>query len=180
MKKILIAASLILSVNAVSAQKYFTRTGNISFFSHTPMEDIKAVNNEVSSVLDATTGEVRFIVPINSFKFQNALMQEHFNENYMESTKFPKAEFKGTVSNISAAQLSKNGTYNTTVTGKLTMHGVTKEVSVPSTIIVKDGSVTANTKFTVQTADYSIKVPTEKVAKSIEITVSSILAPAKK
>ncbi len=114
------------------------------------MEDIKAVNNEVNSLIDAATGEVHFIVLINSFKFENALMQEHFNENYMESTKFPKAEFKGTAANINAAQLTTAGTYNTTVTGKLTIHGVTHDVSMPGTITVKDGAATAVTKFTIK------------------------------
>jgi len=180
MKRIFLVTALILSITPAFAQKFFTRTGNVSFFSHTPMEDIKAVNNEVASVYDAATGEIRFIVPVNSFKFKSALMQEHFNENYIESSKFPKAEFKGTVANITAAQISKNGSYNSIVTGKLTIHGVTKDVNIPCILTVKDGSVTAATKLTVQTADYAIKVPSEKVAKAIEITVSSILAPTKK
>ncbi len=180
MKKLLIAGSLMLFMTPAFAQKYFTRTGNISFFSHTPMEDIQAVNNEVSSALDVSNGELRFIVPVNSFKFKNALMQEHFNENYMESTKFPKAEFKGIASNVTAGQVLKGGTINTTVAGKLTIHGVTKDVTIPGTITVKDGNAVLSAKFNVQTADYSIKVPSEKVAKTIEVTVSSILVPLKK
>lgn len=97
MKKIILLAATFGLQQAVQAQKYMTRSAQVSFFSSTAVENIEAINNEVASVFDAATGELVFIVPIKSFKFDRALMQEHFNENYLESDQFPKADFKGKI-----------------------------------------------------------------------------------
>lgn len=182
MKKVVFALLLVLGSSAVFAQKYMTRTGKVTFFSSTPVENIEAFNNEAASVIDAKTGDVVFQVPIKSFKFEKQLMQEHFNENYMESDKFPKAEFKGKIANPGSVDFTKDGSYTVKVQGKMTIHGVTKEVSLPGTIVVKGGSVTANSKFNVRTADYGIKIPSVvagKIAETIEVTVNSILNPVK-
>jgi polyisoprenoid-binding protein YceI len=179
MKKFVIAVALLGMTTGAYAQKYMTRTGKVSFFSATSMENIEAFNNEVASVLDAKSGDLVFQVPIKSFKFEKALMQEHFNENYMESDKYPKAEFKGKVTDISKVNFSKDGTYSVTTSGKMTMHGVTKDVTIPGTITVKGKDVTANSKFKVKTADYKISIPKVvegKIAKEIEVTVNSILS----
>lgn len=180
MKPIVIFSALALTMmsTAADAQKYMTRTGKITFFSSTPMENIEAFNNEVSAVADASTGEIVFQAPIKSFKFEKALMQEHFNENYMESDQYPKAEFKGKIANMPAANFAKDGTYNVTANGKLTMHGVTRDISVPGTVTVKGGDATVNAKFKVRTADYGIKIPgmvEGKIAKEIAVTVNTIL-----
>jgi polyisoprenoid-binding protein YceI len=178
MKRILVVACLALVSQAAFAQKYMTRTGRITFFSSTPMENIEAFNNEVAAIADAGSGELVFQAPIKSFKFEKALMQEHFNENYMESDKYPKAEFKGRIADISKVNFSKDGTYNVTAAGKLTMHGVTHDISVPGTITVKGGDATINSKFKVRTADYGIKIPAlveGKIAKEIAVTVNTIL-----
>jgi len=179
MKRMILAALLICSAAANGlAQKYMTRTGKITFFSSTPVENIEAFNNEVSGVVDARSGDVLFIVPIKSFKFEKALMQEHFNENYMESNKFPKADFKGKIANLGEVNFAKDGTYNTKLQGKLTIHGVTKDVTLPGTVTVKGNTVTANAKFAVKTADYGIRIPSlaeSKIAKQIEVTVNTIL-----
>ncbi|HEY0108825.1 MAG TPA: YceI family protein, partial [Fibrella sp.] len=162
-------------------QKFMTRTGKITFFSSTPIENIEAVNNDVSSVMDAKSGELVFMVPIKSFRFENATMQGHFNESYMESDKFPRAEFRGKILNLGDVNLAKDGTYNTKVSGKMTIHGVTRDVTAPGTITVKGGKLTATSKFNVRTADYGIKIPAmtaKKIAESIEVTVNSILSPA--
>jgi polyisoprenoid-binding protein YceI len=175
---VLMLAGIALTAQVAVAQKYMTRTGKITFFSSTSLENIEAFNNEVAAVADAGSGEVVFQAPIKSFKFEKALMQEHFNENYMESDKYPKAEFKGRIANMSAANYSKDGTYNVTATGKLTMHGVTRDVSIPGTITIKGNEATINSKFKVRTADYGIKIPTlveGKIAKDIAITVNTIL-----
>jgi polyisoprenoid-binding protein YceI len=119
-----------------------------------------------------------FQVPVKSFKFEKQLMQEHFNESYMESDKFPKAEFKG---KMNATDLSKDGTYKTVVNGKLTIHGVTKDVQIPGTIIVKGAELTLNAKFNVATADYNIQIPSVakgKIANQIEVTINSVLKKA--
>ncbi|RYD57335.1 MAG: YceI family protein [Sphingobacteriales bacterium] len=178
MKKLMIAALVLCSTGNLFAQKYMTRTGKVTFFSSTPVENIEAFNNEVASVVDAKTGDVVFQVPIKSFKFEKALMQDHFNENYMESDKFPKAEFKGKIADLSGVNFAKDGTYNVKINGKLTIHGVTKDVSMPGTIVVKGSSITASSKFNVATADYNINVPKVvegKIAKQIEVTVNTVL-----
>ena len=179
MKRIILAAVCICSVTVSGyAQKFMTRTGKVTFFSSTPVENIEAFNNEVSGVIDSKTGEVVFIVPVKSFKFEKALMQEHFNENYMESNKFPKADFKGKIINLGDVNFSKDGNYNTKLQGKLTIHGVARNVTLPGSVTVKGNSITANTKFKVNTADYGIKIPSmveNKIAKQIEVTVNTIL-----
>lgn len=178
MKKSILLIAVLMMGNMAFAQKYMTRTGKVSFFSTTPVENIEAFNNEAAAVLDSKTGDVAFQLPIKSFKFEKALMQEHFNENYMESDKFPKADYKGKITDISKVNFAKDGTYNVSSSGKMTIHGVTKDVTIPGTITVKGSEATMNSKFKVKTADYGIKIPSmvvTKVAKEIEVTVNSIL-----
>ena len=163
---------------SATAQKFMTRSGKVTFFSATPVENIEAFNNETAAAINSATGDVVFQVPIKSFKFENQLMQEHFNESYMESDKFPKAEFKG---KMAPADISKDGTYKTMVSGKMTIHGVTKDIQIPGTITVKGGELTMNAKFMVATADYKINIPSlaaGKIAKQIEVTVNTILKKA--
>jgi polyisoprenoid-binding protein YceI len=179
----MMAIVLAVCVSPAFAQKFMTRIGRITFFSATPLENIEAFNNEAAAVLDGGTGDVAFQVPIKSFKFEKELMQEHFNENYMESDKYPKSEFKGKIAAPSAVNYAKDGTYNVKVSGKLTIHGVTKEVAVPGTILVKDGAVTLNAKFMVKPADYGIRIPSVvkgKIADQIAVTVNSMLKPLQK
>lgn len=176
---------LINSALLVNAQttKYFTRTAHIDFYSHTPMEDIKADNNQVSAILDVTNGEFAFTCLIKSFEFPKALMQEHFNENYMESDKFPKSTFKGKIKDMSKVDFNKDGEYAVVVAGSLTIKDKTNEIEVPGTIIVKDGKITAKSKFKVRPEDYNISIPAlvkEKIAKEIEVTVDAVMEPFKK
>lgn len=178
MKKLFLVAAISALVLPASAQKFMTRSGKVTFFSSTPIENIEAFNNEAAAAINSATGDVLFQVPIKSFKFEKQLMQEHFNESYMESDKFPKAEFKGKISGV---DLTKDGIYKTTVSGKMTIHGVTKDVQIPGTITVKAGELTLNAKFNVATADYKINIPSVaagKVAKQIEVTVNTILKKA--
>lgn len=155
---------------------YMTRNGQISFFSSTPLEDIKATNNEVASVINRKTGSVQFIVLIKSFRFRKAAMQDHFNgKDYMDSDHYPKAELKGNISNISAVDFTKDGTYPATVEGTLNMHGVINKIRIPGNITVKGSTINANAVFTVKLADYKISVPTivsKKVAEKVEVTVN--------
>jgi polyisoprenoid-binding protein YceI len=178
MKKIIFVIALITISTNLFAQKYMTRTGKVTFFSATPLENIEAFNNETSGVMNAANGEFIFQVPIQSFKFEKALMQEHFNENYMESSKYPKAEYKGTITDISSVNFKKDGAYKVNTKGKLTIHGVTKDISVPGTVTIKDKAATVNTMFKVNPKDYNISIPSlveKKIAKEIEVTVNSIL-----
>jgi YceI-like domain len=165
---------------AANAQKYMTKNGYIGFFSHTPMEDIKGDNNQVASILDVSTGEIVFQALIKSFHFDRALMEEHFNENYMESDKFPKSSFKGKITNLSSIDFSKNGTYSVTVEGDLTIHDVTNKISTGGTIEVVTGGINANSKFKIIPEDYKIIIPgvvRDKIDKTLEITVSMKYAP---
>jgi polyisoprenoid-binding protein YceI len=168
---------------SANAQKYMTKNGYIGFYSHTSMEDIKGDNNQVASVLDASTGDMVFQVLIKSFHFDRALMEEHFNENYMESEKFPKASFKGKITNLSSVNFSKEGKYEVTVEGDLTIHNVTNKVSVKGTVeVVKDG-INAASKFSIVPEDYSIAIPgvvREKINKSLEVNVALKYLPVGK
>ena len=177
MKKIMIAALLVCFTGTLHAQKYMTRTGRISFSSHTPLENIDAINNEVSAVLDGKTGAVVFQAPVKSFKFERALMEEHFNENYMESNKYPRADFNGKITDIAIANFTKDGSYKVTASGKLTMHGVTKDITVPVTLTVKGQEVTGQANFKITPGDYNIKIPSlvqDKIDKQISVKVNTV------
>lgn len=180
MKHLIILSLLTMVALSASGQKYMTKNGFISFFSHTPMEDIKAENNQVAGIIDVSTGEIVFQVLIKSFHFERALMEEHFNENYMESDKYPKASFKGKITDLKAVNFEKNGVYEVAVEGDLTIRDVTKKMSVKGTVEVVTGGLNANTKFIVAPEDYNIKIPgvvREKIAKTLEVTVAMKYAP---
>lgn len=175
MKKVALSLGIIFTTLTLSAQKVFTKNGNISFFSSTSMEDIKADNNQVMSVLNTQSGELQFSLLVKGFHFQKALMEEHFNENYMESNKYPKAMFKGHVADMSKIDLSKDGSYPVNVSGDMTIHGVTKKVSAPGTITVSGGKIAATSKFPIRIADYNISVPKivkNNIAESVDVTVN--------
>lgn len=164
----------LLGLGHALAQTYKTSNGTIKFSSKTSAENIDATNNQVQAGVDAKTGAVQFSVPINSFQFKKELMQKHFQENYMESSKYPKATFSGKITNNAAVKYAVDGTYTVTVTGKLTMHGVTKDVTATGTIVVAGGKVTLKSNFKVKPADYNIKIPAANaanIAKEIDIIV---------
>jgi polyisoprenoid-binding protein YceI len=174
---IILFLGLIVSANG---QKYITRDGYIGFYSHTPVEDIKADNNQVASVLDVSTGDLVFQVLIKSFKFEKALMEEHFNENYLESEKFPKSTFSGKITNINAVDFSKPGTYNVEVEGDLTIHGVSKKITAKGSIEVGPSGVTANSNFTLIPEEFNISIPgvvRNNIAKTLDVTVKTKYAP---
>ena len=178
MKKVLLSILLFTCISNISlAQKIYTKNGHISFFSKTSMENIKADNNQVLSVLNIQTGDLQFSVIIKSFHFEKALMEEHFNENYLESDKYPKSTFKGIIADINKINFSADGNYPVTVSGDLTMHGVTNKVNAKGNIIIKAGKITGTSVFTVALADYKITVPKlveANISKTIEITVNCL------
>lgn len=174
--KLTITALLLISAQFCTAQKYICKNGYTSFFSATPVENIEAKSTEASSAFDSKTGDLVIVIPIKSFKFEKSLMQEHFNENYLESDKYPKAFFKGKISEASSLDLSKDGTYKVNAQGKLTIHNVTKDVTIPGTISIKNGKINMDSKFKVRCADYSIKIPKlvmVKIAEEIEVTINN-------
>jgi len=177
----LLLAIMLLSSSAI-AQKFITKNGDISFFSSTPMEDIVAHNKQVNAALDVETGDFVFKVLIKSFKFEKALMQEHFNENYMESDKFPNATFVGKVSNHADIDFTKEGTYNAQLVGKLTIHGVTQDIEETGTFTVSKKSISGKSKFNIKVADYNIDIPKtviNNIAENIEVTIDVGLKPLK-
>ena len=183
MKRLAFISILLFLFIAGNAQKYMTKNGFIGFFSHTSMEDIKAENNQVAGVLDISTGEMVFQALIKSFHFDRALMEEHFNENYMESDKFPKASFKGKITNLSSVNFSKNGTYEVTVDGDLTIHDATNKISTKGSIEVVTGGINANSKFNIFPEDYKISIPgvvSDRIDKSLGVIVTMKYTPLEK
>lgn len=154
--------------------RYFTRTGHIDFFSHTPIEDIKAVNEQVTSFLGIETGEVVFAVLMNSFEFEKALMQEHFNENYVESEQYPRSSFKGYIVNMKEVDFKTSGQYAVKVKGDLTMHGVTQVIETDGILDVQPGKIGARSTFNIKPEDYKIKIPAavrNKIASEVQVNV---------
>jgi len=174
-----IAATVVISF-AFGQGKFYTKTGSISFYSKTKMEDIEAHHRSVTCVLDTKNGTVQFAVLMKGFEFRKALMQEHFNENYVESDKYPKAQFKGQVTNSSSIDYTKEGTYPAKIKGTLTIHGEEKEVETDGMITVKDEKIGTAAEFQIAIADYKISVPAlvkDNISKNISIKVSCSLEP---
>ncbi|MBC7720893.1 MAG: YceI family protein [Pedobacter sp.] len=151
---------------------YQTKSGKVSFYSAALLENIEAVNNQVDSKL-STNGQMVFMIAIKGFRFENATMQEHFNENYMESDKFPKAVFQGKITNITEVDFAKDGIYKTTVTGIMEIHGVKQPVTTMGTIQINAGKASAKSGFKIKLADYNIKgtLIGDKIAKELTIIV---------
>lgn len=170
----LIALLILLPALAGAQTKMFTKKGKVSFYSETSVEKIEAHNNRVTAVLEKESGRIEFSMLITAFEFEKALMQEHFNENYMESAKFPKSIFKGTITNIKDVDFTKDGEYAVKVEGDLTIHGVTKKVAETGKIIIKSGKVSASSSFNVALKDYNITVPSVVGAKIAEVIKVSV------
>jgi hypothetical protein len=182
-KSMLMLATVLFATNTIAQTRYFTRDGNISFFSKAAVEDFEAINRKVTCVVDPATGQMEFSMLIRAFEFEKELMKEHFNENYMESEKFPKSSFKGTIENASSIKWTVDGTYPVKVTGKMTIHGVTKDISASGNFTVKAGKIKGVSEFMVALADYDIKVEkayTSKIADKIKVTVDVNLEPLTK
>jgi len=179
-KYFIILVFSILCVN-VSAQIYVANSSVISFFSEAPLENIQAVNKAAKPMLNTSNNEIAIKVPIKGFVFEKPLMQEHFNENYMESDKYPHAIFKGKINET--IDYTKDGTYKASATGKLDIHGVEKDRTIEGTITVKGQEITLETKFDVKVADHKITIPKvvfQNIAEIIEVKMNSVLVPFKK
>jgi hypothetical protein len=171
---------MILCLLATAQDKYFTKSGRISFVSKGNVEAITAKHKGITCVLDTKSGAIQFAVLMKGFEFAKALMQEHFNENYLESDKFPRAGFKGQVINNGAVNYTKDGTYPVNAKGILSLHGVNKEIEVPGKIIVKDGKPQLFAAFNILLSDYDIRIPSlvkENISNIVAITVEGALEP---
>ena len=168
-----------LGVVAISAQaqKYSLSEGVITFFSEATLENIKAENKNTTSAFDVTTGEIAFAVPNNQFQFEKKLMQQHFNEKYMESEKYPRSTFSGKVEGFDA---SKTGKQQVRATGKMFIHGVTQSVEIPGVLEVSTQGVSMKSTFMIKLADYKIKIPQilwQNIAEQVEVTVDLVYKP---
>lgn len=181
-KAIVVLGALFLLASTSHAQKFFTRDAKVKFNSETPMEKIEAINKSGTCVLDAATGKMEWKVLIKGFLFEKALMQEHFNENYMESSTYPNATFKGQITNLSDVKFMQDGKYNVKTTGKLNVHGVERDVNLEGTLKVSNGTLEVLSNFVVKPEDHKISIPSivkDNIAREIKVVVSATLSPLK-
>ena len=178
MKKKTFWTLLLMQVSLISiAQKYAVEKSNVGFFSTTTLEDIKASNSKGASIFNTSTSEIVFSIPISEFEFDKSLMKEHFNEKYMETEKYPKAKFQGSINGFDPA---RSRSQIITASGKLTMHGITKEVEIPGAMEVKNSRIEAGAKFIVKLADYQITIPQlmwQNIADQVEVTLAFTYKP---
>lgn len=172
----------LFAVSTITAQtRYMDRAGKASFFSKAPLENIEAHNDQVLSLLDPAKGEVAVSMLMKGFQFEKALMQEHFNEKYIESDKYPKATFKGKIKDMSKLDLTKDGNYTVEVVGEVTIHGETKPLETKVNFTVKGASVQANSTFRLRVDDFKISIPTlvvRNIAEEVEVKVSFNYQPS--
>lgn len=170
---------MILATVGIKAQDIFmTRTGEITFFSSTPLEDIEAENKSVTCILKGD--KVAIKVLMKSFMFEKAAMQQHFNDDYVESDEFPNATFEGVILNFDDIDKAKDGEYTVTTEGNLTIHGVTNPIKQEGTLTVKGKEIAIATVFKIELSDYDISVPSnylKKISNTIEIKVNANLQP---
>ena len=179
LKNSFILIFLTVSIGVFGQGKFIAKNAYISFFSSTPMEDILGESNEAVTILNTETGEIAFQALMTTFHFKRALMEEHFNENYMESTKFPKTKFNGKIEGYNKTMLSAP-IADIKVTGILSVHGVEKTITVPAKLGLENGKLVGTTKFNVIPEDYGINIPSlvrDKIGKQMEITVKANYLP---
>jgi len=164
--------------STLKAQQFTSRNGYVGFFSSTPLEDIKAENKQVYVIIDTDKKQLAFTCLVKGFLFKKELMQQHFNENYVESDQYPKASFSGTYTGD--VMVNKNGRYAIQVKGDLTLHGVTKTITAPATLVVNGPTLTGEARFQLKPADFNIAIPAlvkDKIAKQIDVRVEVVCNP---
>ncbi len=177
MKKIFLFTLVFTTISSIS-QKMISRSGEIKFEASMPaLEEVAATSKTASCVFDTSNGEFATLVLIKSFKFKVALMEEHFNENYMESEKYPKATFKGKVVNFDSKKLTATKT-SYDIEGDLTIHGVTKKIKNKISLALVNGKILASSSFAIALKEYKIDVPSlvkDKIAKDAKIVFNFAL-----
>ena len=182
---ILLLLAVLLIPAGTFAQKLFTRDARVQFdaTSANSPEQVEATNKSGTMVLDLANGRIQSAVLMTGFVFEKALMQEHFNENYVESSKYPKSTFNGKLDDMTKVNFKKDGTYKASVSGDLTIKGIKKSVKTPVTFTIKSGQIAATTDFTVKLADYKISVPSvvsDKLGTQAKISIKADLKPFKR
>lgn len=168
----------IFSTTTFYGQQLVSKSGEIRFFSKTPLENIEAVNQQVNIVMDTLKGSIVIKVLLRSFVFEKALMQEHFNENYVESHKYPISVFKGKVINHDSIHYQKEGNYYLEVAGDLTLHGITHHVEHHGTLEISNNKIEVKAQFMLSPEHYKIKIPRgvrKNIASQVQITVNATL-----
>lgn len=178
MKNTLLFFGLLISIS-VSAQRYKSSESFVRFFSEAPLEDIEAVNENATSIVDVASKSIVIIVPIKSFEFEKKLMQEHFNENYLESDDYPNAVFKGKITDWEGEE----GTSKAVAKGTLEMHGKTQEVEISGDLEYQNNVLKLSTVFPIKLEDYKIKIPKAvfyNIAEEVEVTATFEYKPYEK
>lgn len=173
MKYLIILLTFLVSWNSEAQDRLIDKAGKIRFFSEAPLEDIEATTNEALAALDMSSQQVAVSMWMKTFHFDKSLMEEHFNENYVESDKYPKATFTGTL--MQSVDYSKKGTIEVPVEGKMTIHGVTNPVKSIVKLEISDKVIKAETVFVIAVADYKVKIPSiviENIAEEVEVTAN--------
>lgn len=179
-KIIVLIVILISQSHSLNSQIWFARNANIRFFSSTPIEDIEAINKYAAGAFNTNTGKVYFKVMMKSFKFEKALMQEHFNENYIESHKYPYAEFEGYFAE--KLNLEADGVYVVKIKGKFTIHGVSMDRELLVNMKLDGERLIVSSKFKVKCNDHNIKIPQivkKNIQEDIEVTLNAQFAAKK-
>ena len=174
MKHLFLVVAILIANLSFSQNKYITKTGTVVFEASVPsFEEVKAKNTSTTAILNTENGEFAALVLIKGFRFKNALMEEHFNENYAESDQFPKATFKGTISNFTIDKLTLSST-SFTYNGELTFHGKTKALEnfTLNMSVTEDHTILISGEFIVEVSDFDIKIPkvvSNKLSKEVEV-----------
>ncbi|HVM89747.1 MAG TPA: YceI family protein [Puia sp.] len=183
MKNFLFATTLVCAMTAANAQdKFFTKSGKVYFNASAKLEKVEATNRTAIAVIDTKTGDLQMAVMMKAFEFEKALMQEHFNENYVESDKYPKCQFVGQILNNSNVNYAKDGIYDVKVKGKMTLHGKDKDVEANGKIIIEKGKLMMNSDFIIMLSDFNISIPglvKENISNETKISVDCSLDPLK-
>jgi hypothetical protein len=173
--------SLCLSVSLpLYSQQYLLAESRVSFFSSAPMENIEAITSRTKSLLNTHTAEIAFVIPIKTFEFEKKLMQEHFNENYLESHKYPEATFKGKLIGFNPQQ---KGAQKVIARGQMNIHGVNRNVEAAGTLDFRENEVYLTAVFPIKVADYEVEIPTlvfYNIAEVVEVTVKAKYLPYEK
>lgn len=168
MKRLILLLFLLTYSGIAVAQQTRSVAGHVRFFSSAPVEDITATNDKAVGMFDPGNGDVAFLVPISEFVFRKSLMRQHFNENYMETDRFPEATFVGKIAGY------KSGEGKGQAIGELQIHGVTRQVSLPGTIRQEGNKLSMESVFQVRLEDYGIEIPSllfQNIAEVVEVTV---------
>lgn len=180
MKNVYVVCALVLSSLGVQGQKYVAEKSSVSFFSKAAIEDITAVNQGGSSIFNVETGQIAFSIAIRDFRFDKSLMQEHFNEKYMESDKFPKSTFQGLITGYDPRAA---GMQETKASGKLAIHGVTRDIEAAGTVEFSGDRVTMKSRFIVRLEDYAVPRPQllwKNIAEQVEVSLEFTYKPYEK